>query len=123
MDEVPPEQPPTPQRRITPRVLFTIGLWAVALFIISVTPTFTGIFIFPVGLFAFMSLPLGQHEAAFAAQTFLWGGWAIYVTLSLWFVATRVPSTRVVIGAVFVLLIAFNIGGCAQLLNRMKHGF
>ena len=113
---VPP--PSEPQSSRLPIVLLVAGLWAVALLVISATPALAGVFIFPVGLFSFMSLPQGQHEATFAVRAFLWGGWAIYVALSLWFVTARAPGARLVIGTVFALLIALNIGGCARLLRE-----
>lgn len=120
----PPGEPQTtPQSSRLPVVLRVVALWAAALLVISATPALAGVFIFPVGLFAFMSLPQGQHEATFAAGTLLWSGWAIYVALSLWLVATRAPGVRFVIGLVFALLIVLNIGGCAQILTRLKHGF
>jgi hypothetical protein len=130
MSENSPERLPTSSEPHTPShgsrvpaVLLVLALWAVTLLVISATPPLAGIFIFPFGLFSFMSLPQGQQEATFAVRAFLWGGWAIYVGLSLWFVGTRTPGARVIIGALFVLVLALNIGGCAQLLNRMKHGF
>jgi hypothetical protein len=115
-----PESSPNERSSRLSLLAFTAALWAFALLIISATPPLVGVFIFPIGLFAFFTLPDGRQEASFAIWSFLWGGWAIYVVLSLWFVATRRSEVRLILGVVFCLLLAFNVGGCAHVWSKLR---
>jgi hypothetical protein len=115
-----PESSPNGHRSRLPVLALMAALWAFALPIMSATPALVGVFLFPVGLFAFFTLPDGQHEASFAVWSFLWGGWAIYVALSFWFVATRRAETRLILGVLFCLLVVFNVGGCAHGWSKLR---
>ena len=100
------------------RIILYAAAWAAALLAIDLR-LWTLVYMFPIGLCAFLPSGLGDSKWGISLLVL---GWIIYVGHAVFFFRARSRKTFWVWFAVLLLLLLCNVGGCHQMLRGTPYG-